>query len=137
MGERLAKAARFVAYGDARFGGVAGLTGPTVASCAIDAQRGALSLTFRGVKRDDALAARRASLAAVMPLAQLDDAAIAALARANPYGSGADYLFTSPLEVQYGGTGLTDGLWLSAVIHPQCADGGLSDAPRGARGNTL
>jgi hypothetical protein len=39
--------------------------------------------------------------------------------------------YSSPMEVQYGGTNLTDGTWLSATMRAVCADGGNTDLPHG------
>jgi hypothetical protein len=40
--------------------------------------------------------------------------------------------YTGPLEVQYGGSNLTDGLWISAELRATCADGGNTNQPHGS-----
>lgn len=53
------------------------------------------------------------------------------------YGGMKDWLYTSPLEVQYFGTNLTDGVWLPATLVPKCSDAGFTNAPKGGVvGNT-
>ena len=100
----------------------------------LDAGAGTITVHFDAtlLGGTDAVAVRRAALQSAVPLAQLGGSpavvdAIVALAR----GGQAEWLATSPLEVQYGGTNLTDGVWLPAVLQTQCADGGFRNAPQG------
>eukprot|EP00937_MAST-01D_sp_MAST-1D-sp2_P002517 g2517.t1 len=131
VGARLAAAARALVYGDA----AQPWTGPVARSCAVDGGAGTITIQFDAalLGGTDAVAVRRSALQSPVPLAQLGTSAaaldaIVALAR----GGQADWLATSPLEVQYGGTNLTDGVWLPAVLQTQCADGGFNNAPQGA-----
>ena len=60
------------------------------------------------------------------------DAIIALAMRDTTGGGSVGWLYSSPLEVQYGGTNLTDGVWLAAPLQTQCENGGFSNLPNGA-----
>jgi len=131
VGARLAAAARRLIYGDTSVA----FTGPVLTSCDVSGS-GAIQLTFDAAHlAGDAVAVRRSALSAPLPLAALATApgaldAILAAARGS-YGGAADILYSSPLEVQYGGTNLTDGVWLPAPLRAQCANGGFTNRPGG------
>lgn len=133
VGERLARAARRVAYGDS----AVAWTGPVLVNCSVH-NGNQIRLEFDPtLLQGDTLAVRRAAHAqgSAIPLDSLAsksaDALSAFLSVAND-----EVLFHSPLEVQYGGTTLYDGLWLSATLSTKCADGGRSNAPGGGvKGN--
>jgi len=121
---RLARAARHVAYGDADIA----WTGPVLSACELHGAQ--LRLEFdASLLRGDSLAVRRSPLRTPWPLDQVAQRSPEALAALLSIGT--DALYTSPLEVQYGGTNLHDGLWLSATLGTKCADGGVTNAPGG------
>ena len=122
-GMRLARAARHVAYSDPNVA----WTGPVLTGCTI--QGGELSMVFdAGLLRSDTLAVRRAVHQNLLPLEELARTPAAIEAVLSISG---DHFYTSPLEVQYGGTNLYDGVWLSATLRPKCADGGNHNTPGG------
>jgi hypothetical protein len=79
----------------------------------------------------DALAVRRSALTSAAPLASMASiltfAQIAEILQKSPA-----LAYTGPLEVQYGGSNLTDGLWISAELRATCADGGNTNQPHGS-----
>eukprot|EP00928_Gymnodinium_smaydae_P062080 TRINITY_DN46016_c0_g1_i1.p1 TRINITY_DN46016_c0_g1~~TRINITY_DN46016_c0_g1_i1.p1 ORF type:complete len:801 (-),score=129.37 TRINITY_DN46016_c0_g1_i1:4-2379(-) len=131
VGQRLALAARALVYKDRRPGRP--WTGPVLSSCNVEG--GTLRLVFNSTLfQGDVLAVRRSASTSTLPLSDprfASSPALAALLASNIPGSSNDFLFTSPLEVQYGGTGYTDGVWLPATLQPKCADGGNENQPGG------
>jgi len=126
VGARLAKAARHFVYGDAS----AAWTGPVVTSCEVGGNH--VSVTFdASLLQGDALAVRRSPLALQLPL----DLLTSSPAMLERVIAGSKSLYTSPLEVQYGGTNFTNGIWLSASLRPLCADGGNANVGAVMRGN--
>ena len=79
----------------------------------------------------DALAVRRSAITSAAPLASMASiltfAQIAEILQKSPA-----LAYTGPLEVQYGGSNLTDGLWISAELRATCADGGNTNQPHGS-----
>ena len=133
VGVRLARAARNLIYGDI----TVSYTGPVVTGCSV--KGGSVQLTFDPAHlKGDAVAVRRPAQQAPFPLELLAAASSGAQAlpailqlAAGVYGTKTDFLYSSPLEVQYGGSNLTDGVWLPAHLTPKCSDGGRKDAPGG------
>ena len=132
VGSRLAHAARHFIYGDTS----TPFTGPVLTAC--DVKGSSIELTFDpSLLAGDALAVRRSAQLSSLPLATLaesgDTAVLSALLAAAQltYAGKSDWMYTSPLEVQYGGTNLTNGVWLPAMLAPKCSNGGNSNLPGG------
>lgn len=128
VGQRLAHAARALVYGDA----AVAYTGPVVMNCSV--RGGSITVDFDPrYLQNDVVAVRQATMTQPLDLSRLAaTGALAAFVQTNEAA-----LYSSPLEVQYGGTNLTDGLWLSAHLHTQCQNGGNTDQPHGyVVGNT-
>ena len=131
VGARLAAAARNLIYGDLS----TPYTGPVLQGCSV--KGGSIELRFDPqFLPGDAVAVRRSAMSAPFPLADLyrmgaaPIEAVLALG-SQTYGARSDWLYSSPLEVQYGGSNLTDGVWLPANLVAKCSDAGFKDVPEG------
>ena len=128
---RLARAARNLIYGDR----TVAYTGPVLTGCSV--KGGGVQLTFDPTHLEgDAVAVRQSAQQSPFPLETLaleEPHALPAILQlaAQSYGTKFDFMYSSPLEVQYGGTNLTDGVWLPAKLSPKCSGGGLKDKPGG------
>lgn len=120
VGLRLALAARRAVYKDMD----TPWTGPVATGCVVKGRE--IDITFDPAHLGgDSLAVRLDAVQAPLPLEQWSsNPAMLDLLLATHRDSDNDVFYTSPLEVQYGGKHFTDGIWLSAKLRSQCANGG-------------